>query len=302
MSQTTTPQLPPTVSESKVKGTSPWAIGMRKFFKNKLAVTSLLFLIIMFAVSFSADLLDTHDPTKVDIMSINEAPSKDHYLGTDEGGRDVYTRLLHGGQVSLTIGLSITVLVIITGTIFGSIAGYFGGWVDSLVMRFTDYVLTLPFLVFVIVVKAIFVDTGVLTLIFVVSLLSWGGTARMVRGKILSEKENEYVLSAISIGCKPSKVIFKHLLPNVISTIIVQSVYLLAAMIVIETALSFLGFGVPANIPSWGNIMSTASTPEVIEQQWWIWVPAGLCITSTILAINFVGEGLKDAFNPKSLR
>ncbi|CCF13183.1 MULTISPECIES: oligopeptide ABC transporter permease [Brevibacillus] len=288
--------------QGKRQGTSPWAIGMRKFAKNKLAIASIIFLAVIFLICFSADFLTHYDPIKIDIRNINQAPSSEHWLGTDKGGRDVYTRLLYGGQISLTIGLSITLFVVIFGTLIGSVAGYFGGLVDNLLMRFTDFIITFPFLIFVIVLNSVFTASGVLTLITVVSVLSWGSTARMVRGKILAEKENEYVHSAISIGCTPAQVIIKHILPNVISTIIVQGVYLLASMIVVETGLSFLGFGVPSNVPSWGNIMSDAVSPEVIEQQWWIWLPAGACITLTILAINFVGEGLKDAFNPKSLR
>ena len=171
-------------------------------------------------------------------------------------------------------------------------------------MRFTDFVLNFPFLVFVIVLNTILRDTidGVSVLILVIGILSWGGVARLVRSKVLAEKENEYVLAALSIGCSPLKVIRKHLLPNVMSTIIVQATLIFASMIVVESALSYLGFGVPQSVPSWGNMLSSANEPDVLQGKPWIWMPPALILTLTILSINFIGEGLKDALNPKSLR
>jgi peptide/nickel transport system permease protein len=286
------------------KGLSPWAIARKKFMANKLAMTSLIFLIFVSIISFLAPYITTIDITKINIGSMSLAPSSEHWLGTDKSGRDVFTRLLYGGRISLLVGLSCTFFVIMFGTIIGSIAGYFGGIVDSMLMRFTDFVLNFPFLVFVIVLGTIFYGklNGLVVLIIVISLLSWGGVARIVRSKILAEKENEYILAAISIGCSPFKVIVKHLLPNVLSTIIVQATILFAGMIVSESALSYLGFGVPAEIPSWGNMLSFANEPDVLQGKPWIWIPPALAITLTILSINFIGEGLKDALNPRSRR
>jgi peptide/nickel transport system permease protein len=286
------------------KGMSPWAIARRKFVKNKLALTSLIFLVFVMIVSFLAPYITTTDITRINIGSMSLKPSAENWLGTDKNGRDVFTRLLYGGRVSLLVGISCTLFVIIFGTIVGSIAGYFGGIVDSMLMRFTDFVLNFPFLVFVIVLATIFHGkiNGLVILIIVISLLSWGGVARIVRSKILAEKENEYILAAISIGCSPFKVITKHLLPNVLSTIIVQATILFASMIVAETGLSFLGFGVPSEIPSWGNMLAFANEPDVLQGKPWIWIPPALAITLTILSINFVGEGLKDALNPRSRR
>ncbi|MEH7884423.1 oligopeptide ABC transporter permease [Bacillus sp. JJ1609] len=286
------------------KGLSPWAIARKKFVSNKLAMTSLFFLITVAIVSFLAPYITTTDITKINIGSMSLKPSAEHWLGTDKSGRDVFTRLLYGGRVSLLVGISCTFFVIMFGTVIGSIAGYFGGIVDSMLMRFTDFVLNFPFLVFVIVLGTIFYGklNGLVVLIMVISLLSWGGVARIVRSKILAEKENEYILAAISIGCSPFKVIVKHLLPNVLSTIIVQATILFAGMIVSESALSYLGFGVPAEIPSWGNMLSFANEPDVLQGKPWIWIPPALAITLTILSINFIGEGLKDALNPRSRR
>lgn len=284
------------------KSPSPWSIARKKFVHNKLAMIGLLFILIITILSFLAPYITTADPTKVSIREIKKPPSAEHWLGTDSGGRDVLTRLLYGGRISLTIGFTATIVVTIIGTTVGAIAGYFGGRIDSLLMRFTDFIMNFPFLLFVIVLSSIFIGTGILTLIIVISLLGWTGVARLVRGKVLSEKENEYILAAVSIGTPAAKIIFKHLLPNVISTVIVQASLLLASLIVAETGLSFLGFGVPANIPSWGNMLSEARSLDILSNKTWIWLPPGLAITLVILSINFVGEGLKDAFNPKSTR
>ncbi|MFJ5714941.1 oligopeptide ABC transporter permease [Neobacillus sp. NPDC093127] len=286
------------------KSLSQWAIARKKFLKNKLALTSLIFLLFVAIISFLAPYITTADITRINIGEMSLEPSSKHWLGTDKAGRDVFTRLLYGGRISLLVGMSCTLFVIFLGTLIGSVAGYFGGTVDSLLMRFTDFILNFPFLVFVIVLNAILFGkvNGLWVLIGVISLLSWGGIARIVRSKILAEKENEYIIAAISIGCSPAKIIVKHLLPNVLSTIIVQATITFASMIVIESALSFLGFGVPQEIPSWGNMLDSAIEPDVLQFKLWIWMPPAILITITILSINFIGEGLKDAFNPKSRR
>ncbi|MEH7436397.1 oligopeptide ABC transporter permease [Neobacillus drentensis] len=286
------------------KSLSPWAIARKKFLKNKLAMISFVFLVIVAIVSFLAPYITTADVSRINIGQMSLEPSSKHWLGTDKAGRDVFTRLLYGGRISLLVGLSCTLFVIFIGTIIGSISGYFGGAVDSILMRFTDFILNFPFLVFVIVLNAILFGkvNGLWVLIGTISILSWGGIARIVRSKILAEKENEYIIAAISIGCSPAKIIVKHLLPNILSTIIVQATITFATMIVAETGLSFLGFGVPQEIPSWGNMLNSANEPDVLQFKLWIWVPPALTITATILSINFIGEGLKDAFNPKSRR
>jgi peptide/nickel transport system permease protein len=302
MQISTSPQTP--VQVKPMKSMSPWAIARRKFLKNKLAMISLVYLIVVAVVSFLAPYITTIDITRINIGEMSLKPSAEHWLGTDKSGRDVFTRLLYGGRVSLLVGISCTFFVVVLGTIVGSIAGYFGGRIDNMMMRFTDFILNFPFLVFVIVLGTIFFGklNGLAVLIIVISALSWGGVARIVRSKILAEKENEYILAAVSIGCSPIKVIGKHLIPNVLSTIIVQSTLLFASMIVAESGLSYLGFGVPSEIPSWGNMLSFAREPDVLQGKPWIWVPPALIITLTILSINFVGEGLKDAFNPRSRR
>ncbi|WP_425445483.1 oligopeptide ABC transporter permease [Virgibacillus ndiopensis] len=275
-------------------------IARRRLLHNVPAMISIVFLFIVTVLSLSASILTDIDPARINPMLIDAKPSAEHWLGADNAGRDIVTMLLYGGRTSLLIGFSCTAIIIFLGTLIGTVSGFYGGKVDSILMRFTDFMMNFPFLVFVIVVKTIFIDTGVLALILVIGFLGWTGAARVVRSKVMSEKENEYILSAISIGTKPSKVMLKHLLPNVMSTIIVQATLLLASMIVVETGLSFIGFGVPPDVPSWGNMLQTARNPGTLSEKWWIWIPPGLAITFTILSINFIGEGFKDAFNPKS--
>lgn len=277
--------------------------------RNKLAMISSFFIVLVTLMSLSAPFIapvlsPLPDISKVNISAMNIEPNGEHLLGTDKSGRDVLTRLFYGGRISLLVGFSATLIVITLGTVVGALAGFFGGFIDSILMRFTDFVLNFPFLVFVIVLNTILygIVDGLWVLIMVIGALSWGGVARLVRSKVLAEKENEYILAALSIGCSPFKVITKHLLPNVISTIIVQGTLIFATMIVIESALSYLGFGVPQATPSWGNMLSSANEPDVLQGKPWIWMPPAIIITLTILSINFIGEGLKDALNPKSLR
>ncbi|QQP13567.1 ABC transporter permease [Lysinibacillus agricola] len=286
------------------KKPSPWVIARRKFVKNKLAMISLIFLLLVIILSFLAPYITTKDIVRVDFMKISLPPSSEHWLGTDTNGRDVFTRMLYAGRSSLTVGLGCMLFIVIIGTAIGAISGYFGGKIEQMLMRFTDFVLMFPFLVFVIVINTILSGkiSGLWTLVIVISLLSWGTVARIVRSRVLAEKENEYILAAQSIGCKPSKIIIKHLLPNVASTIIVQATLLMAVTIVAESSLSFLGFGVPADTPSWGNMLFEARNSDVLKDKLWMWVPPATAITLVILSINFIGEGLKDALNPKSRR
>lgn len=293
------------VSSKRQVSQSPWALARRRFFKNKVAVISLcIFIAIVIACIFAKQItgMSMEETGIIKMTQISQEPSSEFILGTDKSGREIYPRLLFAGQTSLKIAFSTTLIIILMGTIVGAIAGYNGGLIDNLLMRATEFIMVFPFIVIVIVVKSIFMESGIWTLVFVLGFLSWTSTARIVRSKIMSEKENEYVLAAISIGCRPIKVIAKHILPNVLSTIIVQASLLLATMIVVETGLSYLGFGVPIHIPTWGNMVQAAKSPDVLNSKWWIWIPPATILTLTILCINFVGEGLKDAFNPKTAK
>ncbi|MFD1775480.1 oligopeptide ABC transporter permease [Paenibacillus rhizophilus] len=270
--------------------------AVRKFAANRPAVVSLLFLTAVITLCLLAPWLTDYDPMKISLRSLNKAPSAGHWLGTDKGGRDVVSRLLYGGRTTLWISLCVSAIIAGVGTAVGVLAGYFGGAADSLLMRAADVVLSFPFLIFVIVVKSIDPDGGVSSLIWTVGLLGWGGFARIIRAKTLAEKENEYMLAARSLGAGTLRILTRHLLPGLLGLFIVNLMWTAAVMIGVEASLSFLGFGVPAGQPSWGNMMTDALSPEVIRERWWIWLPAGLLIIGVILSINFIGEGIKEAF------
>ncbi len=243
-----------------------------------------------------------------DLLNIKGEMKAQNILGTDSGGRDNFSRLLYAGRISLSIGITSTIGMLLIGITVGVISGYFGGIVDTLLMRITEFVMLFPFLIFAIVLNAALGAKiknpygSAIILVLVIIVLSWGGIARLVRGKVLQEKENEYFLAAKSIGTPTYKIILKHLLPNILSVVIVQATLLFAGMIVVESGLSFLGFGISKAIPSWGNMLSDAQEGDVISGKPWIWMPPAIMITLTILSINFVGEGLKDAFNPRGRR
>lgn len=290
------------------KSKSPFKIAINKFYHNKIAMISLYFLIGVIIISIFAPLLAPIPINKQDLLNIKGDMSFENILGTDSGGRDNFSRLLYAGRISLSIGIVSTLGMLVIGIIIGMLSGYFGGIIDTIIMRITEFVMLFPFLIFAIVLNAALGDKiknpygSAIILVLVIIILSWGGIARLVRGKVMQEKENEYFLAAKSIGTPTHKIIFKHLLPNIISVVIVQATLTFAGMIVVESGLSFLGFGISKSIPSWGNMLSDAQEGDVISGKPWIWMPPALMITLTILSINFVGEGLKDAFNPKGRR
>lgn len=290
------------------KSKSPFKIALNKFYHNKIAMISLFFLITVIIISILAPLIAPLPINKQDLLNIKGDMSLENILGTDSGGRDNFSRLLYAGRISLSIGIISTLGMLIIGITIGTLSGYFGGIIDTVMMRITEFVMLFPFLIFAIVLNAALGDKiknpygSAIILVFVIIILSWGGIARLVRGKVMQEKENEYFLVAKSIGTPTHKIIFKHLLPNIISVVIVQATLTFAGMIVVESGLSFLGFGISKAIPSWGNMLSDAQEGDVISGKPWIWMPPALMITLTILSINFVGEGLKDAFNPKGRR
>ncbi|MCS4485617.1 oligopeptide ABC transporter permease [Staphylococcus americanisciuri] len=285
---------------------SPLEIAKHKFLKNKPAMAASIILGLIFIISLLAPFLAPHDPNVQNLVLIKGQMSSEHWLGTDSGGRDVFSRLLYSGRVSLLFGLTTTIGLMIIGIFIGMISGYYGGWVDTLLMRFTEFVMLFPFIPFAVVLNATFSGKienqygSAIVLALVLIVLSWVGVARVVRGKVMQEKENEYFLAAQSIGTPVYKILFKHLLPNILSVVIVQGTLIFAVQIVAEAGLSFLGFGIDKSVPTWGNMLSDAQEGDILRGKPWIWMPPAIAITITILCINFIGEGLKDALNPKS--
>ena len=235
-------------------------------------------------------------------------PNKQHWLGTDMYGMDMLTRLMYGGRVSLLIGFIVIIIETVIGVIFGGISGYFGGWVDNLIMRIVDIFYCIPSMPVIIILGAAMdasrVDPTVrmIYLMLILGFLGWAGIARLVRGQILSLREQEYMTAAEACGLSVSRRIFKHLIPNVIPQLIVTCTMGLGSVIITEATLSFLGLGVKFPFASWGNIISDVNNTHVLTTYWFIWIPAGVLLLLTVLAFNLVGDGLRDAFDPKMKR
>ncbi|MGO2094334.1 MAG: oligopeptide ABC transporter permease [Mammaliicoccus sciuri] len=294
--------------QNKIKKKSPLTIARNKFIRNKPAMFATLILSLIFFVSVISPLIAPYDPNLQNLVMIKGEMTTEHWLGTDSGGRDILSRLLYSGRVSLIFGLVTTVGLMLIGILVGMLSGYYGGWIDTMLMRFTEFVMLFPFIPFAVVLNATFSGKienkygSAIILAIVLIALSWVGIARIVRGKVLQEKENEYFLAAQSIGTPVYKILLKHLLPNILSVIIVQATLVFAVQIVAEAGLSFLGFGIDKTVPTWGNMLTDAQEGDILRSKPWIWMPPAIIITVTILCINFIGEGLKDALNPKSVR
>ena len=236
------------------------------------------------------------------------APSKEHWLGTDRNGMDMLTRLMYGGRVSLVIGFIVELIALIIGVILGGLAGYFGDWVDFLIMRIVDIFYCIPSTPIIIILGAAMDTMGVdpkirmLYLMLILGFLGWPSMARLVRGQILGLREQEFMVATESSGLRVSRRIFKHLVPNVIPQLIVSCTMGIGGTILTEATLSFLGLGVKFPFASWGNIINDVNNTFVLQNYWFIWIPAGICILLTVLAFNLVGDGLRDAFDPKMKR
>ena len=291
----------PNPSDSKQKkNDSPTKLIMKRFVRNKLAVAGIALLLLIILVSFSAPLITDHDPTETDVLNVNAEPDDEHILGTNPSGQDNFARLLYGGQISIQIGFYITLIVTVIGVVLGSLSGYYGGRVDSFIMRVTDLFLIFPFLLLVLTVVTILEDTSLLIFVVTLGLIVWPNITRILRGSYLSLREQEYVLSARAIGASDFRIMRKHLIPNAIGPIIVNSTVVMAQMIILESALSFLGFGIPDPTPTWGKMLEEARNLGVLTQRPFEWFPPGIMIVLTVLSINFIGDGLRDAFDPKS--
>ena len=247
--------------------------------------------------STSTRVFDTYSP-----------PSAEHWLGTDRNGMDMLTRLMYGGRVSLYIGFIVVIIETVIGVILGGISGYCGGWVDNLIMRIVDVFYCIPSMPIIIILGAAMdamrVDPQIrmLYLMLLLGFLGWAGIARLVRGQILSLREQEYMVAAEATGIRASRRIFRHLIPNVMPQLIVSMTMALGSTIITEATLSFLGLGVKFPFASWGNIINDDNDTFVLTNYWFIWIPAGICLLSTVLAFNLVGDGLRDAFDPKMKR
>jgi len=282
------------------KGKSPFQLALKRFMKNKLAVAGVVILFLIIVAVICAPLITDKDPTEPNLLMVERPPSDEHPLGNDSSGRDNLARLLYGGRISLIVGFSAMVFTLVIGVTLGSIAGYYGGKVDAFIMRLADMVLVLPFLVLVLTIVALLQKVTITIFVTIIALTSWPNLTRIVRGAYLSLREQEFILSAKAIGASDFRIIFKHLIPNAIGPIVVNATLMMASYIIIESGLSFIGFGIPQPTPTWGNMISEAQSLRILRNNPEAWVPPGLAILVTVLCINFIGDGLRDAFDPKS--
>jgi peptide/nickel transport system permease protein len=280
---------------------SPTRRALGRFWRNRAAIVGCGVVGAMIAIAALAPLFATHDPNAIDLGAIRQPPSVEHWLGTDEAGRDVWSRLVYGAQTSMIVGFGAVSLYVLIGTLFGMASGYLGGKVDQTLMRITDMVMSVPPLLLIIVFVAA-IGPSLLSVIAVIGLLGWPATARMVRGQFLSLRESEFVTAAQVVGVGGIAITFRHLLPNVLGPLSVLATFGVASAILLEAGLSFLGLGVRPPTPSWGVMINSAQSPVILNDLPWLWIPPGVAIAVTVLAVNFVGDGLRDAFDPRSSR
>ncbi len=284
----------PPASVPRRSGNSIWA----RFLRHRLAVIGLIVLIAFGLAAIFAGNLSGYDPNRGDLTHLRAAPNAQHVLGTDSAGRDVLARLLFGARISMTVGIVSVSIAAIIGTLIGMQAGYAGGWLDSVLMRLTEVVMTFPVLFAVIVLVAL-VGPNVFNVVLVIGVLGWPGLARLIRGQVLSLREMDYVTAARATGASDRRMLFLHILPGVLPYVMVASTLGMASAILTEAALSFLGLGVQIPISTWGNMLNSAQSLAVLQSMPWLWIPPGTAIALTVLAANFVGDGLRDAFDPR---
>ncbi len=257
---------------------------------KKFLLAGLLIIAVFSLLSLAAPWISPYDPGLIDADSLLAGPSLSHLLGTDSLGRDLFSRMLYGGRISLSIGIIAVGISVCLGIVFGSIAGYFGGWIDSLVMRSADIMLCFPTFFLILAVVA-FLDPSIFNIMFIIGLTSWMGPARLIRGEILSLKEREFIQAARACGASDSRIILRHLIPNASGPVLVNATLGISSAILLETGLSFLGLGVQPPAASWGNILIEAKS--TLGVAWWITVFPGVALLMTILGFNFIAEGLK---------
>ena len=271
---------------------------IRRFCRHKLAVASLFVLVILILMAVFAPLIAPYSPTEV-TRAFNQPPSREHIFGTDKVSRDMFSRILYAMRASLLVGFLATLMSTLIGVVLGLISGYFGGWLDRVLMSFTDMVMSFPYILLVLVAAAIF-KPGMWTIIFVLGFVDWPGVCRLVRGNVLSLRETNFIKSDITAGMPRRYILFQEILPNTIAPVLVYATSVFAISILDEAALSFLGQGVQLPTPSLGNLLGDAQSLTTLTNQLWMWVPAGVVIILLVMCINFVGDALRDAIDPKN--
>ena len=278
---------------------SQWTIVWKQFKRNRLAIAGAVVIVVLYVIAILCPLLAPYDPAEQGhrVRERLLEPSMEHLLGTDRFARDVFSRVIYGSRISLLVGFLSVGIAVSIGTVVGAVSGYYGGWVDSVIMRFVDMMLSFPTLVLIITVIALWRKQSIWIIITVIGLMSWMGVARLVRSQFLTLKEREFFHAAKALGAKTPRLIFRHLLPNALTPIIVSATLRVGNTILLEASLSYLGLGVQPPTPSWGNIVY--DTKGNLFTEWWMPLSAGLAIVVTVIGYNLLGDGLRDALDPR---
>jgi oligopeptide transport system permease protein len=288
-----------TTGRQRTAGNSLWADGIRRFLRNRLALTGCIFLTLLIIICTIAPLLT---PFTYDAQDLNYGaapPSFTHIMGTDILGRDLFTRVLYGGRISFAVGLCATLVSVLIGVTWGAISGWNGGKTDIVMMRIVDIAYAFPFTIFVILLM-VFFERSLLLLFAAIGAVEWLTMARIVRGQVMSLRQQEYIDAAIGLGLTQGKIIFRHVLPNITSPIIIYTTLTIPAVMLLEAFLSFLGLGVQPPASSWGILIREGA--EAIEEYPWLLIFPGLILSLTLFSLNFIGDGLRDALDPRSSR
>ena len=300
-----------TENQTKVnhnRKSSLWGVVIRRLLKNKVALIGLGFLIFVFLFSFVGPFFSPYTKSGVDATAINQPPSSAHWLGTDTLGRDVLTRLMVAGRISLTVGLGAMVMSTTIGALLGVLAGYYRGVVDQIVMRTADILMTIPGLPLLFIMAAVMsewkvpTDYRIYVVMILLSLVGWPGLARLVRSQILSLRERQFIQATDALGLRDRRKVLNHLLPNTIPILIVSGTLSIGGAILSESTLSFFGLGVVPPTASWGNMITTANSLIDFQKRPWLWIPPGMAIFMTVISINLLGDGLRDAIDPNMKR
>jgi len=268
----------------------------KRFSKNKMALAGCAVVVLLFVISLFAPWISPHDPNQMDLQKVLMPPSTTHLFGTDQLGRDVLSRMIWGARISLKVGFVATGIAILIGTLLGAISGYYGRWVDTIIMRFVDIMLCFPTFFLILAVIAL-LEPSIWNIMIIIGLTGWMGITRLVRADFTSLKERDFVLAARAIGASDMRIIFVHILPNAMASMLVAATLGVAGAILTESALSFLGIGVQPPTPSWGNILTAGK--DNIDIAWWLSLYPGLAILVTVLGYNLLGEGIRDSLDPR---
>jgi peptide/nickel transport system permease protein len=281
---------------------SPRRAAVHRFLRHRLAIVGVVVLLVIIAMAVFAPLLTPWPPNWLDFSTgARQPPSPEHILGTDVSARDVWARVLYGARTSILVGFGAVALYLVIGTLFGLAAGFYGSFVDQGIMRFTDTLMAIPPLLLIIVFVSL-VGPSIVSVIAVIGLLGWPVTARLVRGQLLVLRVSEFITAARVVGVPDRTILFRHMLPNILGPLTVVATFGVATAVLLESSLSFLGLGVRPPEASWGNLITEAVSPVVLTQLPWQWVPAAIAITATVLAVNFIGDGLRDAIDPRTTK